>query len=133
MTAEDHGSLDEAGVIVNAGLRDVTVLQAETLELGGPEGDVLRKRRGGDDTGVQGLHPFELESDGQAARQARLKVAVEAEGVATLERRFGDELSGIDILNDGIEGPPLRVVQNLGAPGQAAVGCRTGREVAVGQ
>jgi hypothetical protein len=121
MASKDDCPLDEARVIVTAGLRDVTVLQAEALELGGPEGDVRRERRGGDDTGVEGLHPLELESYGQAARQARLNVAVETEGVATLERRFGDELAGIDILNDGIEGPPLRVVENLGAPGQAAV------------
>ena len=121
MASKDHGPLDEARVIVTAGLRDVTVLQADALELGGPEGDVWGKRRGRDHTGVEGLNPFELESDGEAARQSRLYVTVEAEGVATLESCFGDELSGIDILNDGIERPPLRVVENLGAPGQATV------------
>jgi hypothetical protein len=121
MASKDNCPLYEARVIVTAGLRDVAILQADALELGGPEGDVRRKRRGRDDTGVEGLHPFELESDGQAARQARLNVAVEAKGVATLESSFGDELSGVNILNDGIEGPSLRIVENLGASGQAAV------------
>ena len=90
MAPKDDGPLEEdlvcvGSLLFGARLRQIGILQAETLELRGPEREVRRIGFGSADAGVEGLRIVEEESRIEAAGQSRLQVPVESPGVAALE------------------------------------------------
>src|SRR5262249_32338843 len=122
MASDDRRPLQEELTLVVPRCVQVLVLEPDALELRDPDGQVRRVGQRIARLPVDGLHPLEEEARVEAARDARLDVAVQTDGGLGLEVRHH---IGADI-------PRFVVEQHLGAPHEAAVARLAQRDVPIG-
>src|SRR5215475_12753355 len=123
VASDDGRPLQEELALVVLRRVQILVLEADTLELRGPNRQVGRVGERGWGLAVQRLHPLEEEPGIEPAPNARLDVAVEADRILWPENRH--------VRGAGV--PRLVIEEYLGTPHQAAITGLAQRDVAVGQ